>query len=47
MMDTGRCVIKASGLAEPYEAKFVPVVRSDIGYNMPKKVSRKVSRKKR
>ncbi|WP_304164815.1 hypothetical protein [Phenylobacterium aquaticum] len=27
MMDTGRCVIKASGLPEPYEAKFVPTVR--------------------
>jgi hypothetical protein len=24
MMDTGRCVIRASGLAEPYEARFVP-----------------------
>ena len=24
MMDTGRCLIRASGLAEPYEARFVP-----------------------
>lgn len=24
MMDTGRCMIKASGLPEPYEARFVP-----------------------
>ena len=24
MMDTGRCMIKAAGLPEPYEAKFVP-----------------------
>ena len=26
MMDTGRCVIKASGNVEPYEAKFVPKI---------------------
>jgi hypothetical protein len=24
MMDTGRCVIKASGLPEPFEARFIP-----------------------
>ena len=24
MMDTGRCVIRASGMPEPYEARFVP-----------------------
>ena len=27
MMDSGRCVIKASGQKEPYEARFVPTVR--------------------
>lgn len=27
MMDSGRCVIRASGLPEPYEARFVPTVR--------------------
>ena len=47
MMDTGRCMIKASGQAEPYEAKFVPTVRSDIGYNLPKKPVRKKSSKSR
>ncbi|OXE35853.1 MAG: hypothetical protein CGW95_11390 [Phenylobacterium zucineum] len=41
MMDTGRCLIKASGQAEPYEAKFIPVVRSDIGYNQPKTPGRR------
>ena len=29
MMDTGRCMIKAAGLPEPYEAKFVPAVQTD------------------
>lgn len=24
MMDTGRCVIRAAGLAEPYEARYIP-----------------------
>lgn len=27
MMDTGRCVIKASGLPEPYEPRFVPKIK--------------------
>jgi hypothetical protein len=27
MMDSGRCVIKASGQKEPYEARFVPTVK--------------------
>ena len=36
MMDTGRCMIKAAGLPEPYEAKFVPSQASiDKGYNQP------------
>jgi len=47
MMDTGRCIIKASGQEEPYEAKFVPIVRADIGYNLPKKPVRKKSSKSR
>ena len=47
MMDTGRCVIKASGQQEPFEAKFVPTVRADIGYNLPKKPIRKKSSKSR
>ena len=29
MMDTARCVIKASGQPEPYEPKFVPTVREN------------------
>lgn len=32
MMDTARCVIKASGQPEPYEPKFVPKVRENAGY---------------
>jgi len=24
MMDTGRCVIRAAGLPEPYEARYIP-----------------------
>ena len=28
MMDTGRCMIKAAGLPEPYEARFVPDAKS-------------------
>ena len=32
MMDSGRCVIKASGMPEPYERRFVPTVRADAGY---------------
>jgi hypothetical protein len=44
MMDTGRCVIRAAGLPEPSEAKFVPSQSSiDRGYNQPevKKASKK------
>jgi hypothetical protein len=47
MMDTGRCMIKASGLPEPYEAKFVPVADDKHGYNAPKKAAKKVVKKKR
>jgi hypothetical protein len=28
MMDTGKCMIRAAGLPEPYEWKFVPQVRT-------------------
>jgi len=41
MMDTGRCVIKASGLPEPYEAKFVPTVRVADAYEPTKKTASK------
>lgn len=34
MMDTARCVIKASGQPEPYEAKFVPQVRTNASYTV-------------
>jgi hypothetical protein len=27
MMDTAKCVIKASGMPEPYEVRFIPTVR--------------------
>jgi hypothetical protein len=46
MMDTGRCMIKASGMPEPYEAKFIPVVDDKHGYGQPKKAIRKKSAKK-
>ena len=32
MMDTARCVIKASGQPEPYEPKFVPTIRENASY---------------
>ena len=47
MMDTGRCVIKASGQPEPYEYKFVPTVRPDATYTVtPAKKPAKKSAKK-
>ena len=36
LMDTGRCMIRASGLTEPYEARFVPDA-SSINKGMGKK----------
>lgn len=36
MMDTGRCMIKAAGLPEPYEPRFVPSAES-IAKGMPTK----------
>jgi hypothetical protein len=46
MMDTGRCMIRAAGLPEPFEAKFVPTQESiDKGMG-PKKAAPKKARKK-
>jgi len=45
MMDTGRCVIRAAGLPEPYEARFVPSAAS-IAKGMPTKKPPPKSRKK-
>jgi hypothetical protein len=36
MMDTGRCMIRAAGLPEPYEPRFVPSQES-INKGMPTK----------
>ena len=47
MMDTGRCLIKAAGRPEPFEAKFVPVVNASHGYVVKKKVVKKKLGKKR
>ncbi len=47
MMDTGRCVIRAAGMPEPFEARFVPTESSiNKGYNQPKKTSTKRRGKK-
>jgi hypothetical protein len=46
MMDTGRCLIRASGLPEPYEPRFIPTQESvDKGYPA-KKVTKRKARKK-
>lgn len=47
MMDTGRCVIRAAGLSEPYEARFIPDA-SSINKGMGNKppVRRPAPRKK-
>jgi hypothetical protein len=46
MMDTGRCMIRASGTPEPYEAKFVPSAASVAkGYPAPKPAPVKRKRK--
>lgn len=46
MMDTGRCMIRAAGLPEPYEARFIPSAASVAkGYNQPKKPAPKKKRK--
>ena len=46
LMDTGRCMIRASGLPEPYEARFIPDA-SSINKGMGKKppVRKKPARK--
>ncbi len=36
MMDTGRCVIRAAGLPEPYEARYIPDAKT-IARGMPAK----------
>jgi hypothetical protein len=46
MMDTGRCMIRAAGLPEPFEAKFVPSQES-IDKGMGKKPPPKKAKKKR
>lgn len=45
MMDTGRCVIKASGLPEPYEPRFVPQVRVAGAETAPKAAAGKGGKK--
>jgi hypothetical protein len=45
MMDTGRCVIRAAGLPEPYEARFIPSAAS-IAKGMPTKKPPAKTRKK-
>jgi hypothetical protein len=47
MMDTGRCVIRASGQTEPYEWKFVPQVRTAAESAAPAKSGKKTPSKKR
>ena len=46
MMDTGRCMIKAAGQPEPYEARFVPDAKSIArDYPAPKPPMKKARRK--
>ena len=46
MMDTGRCMIRAAGLPEPYEARYIPDAKT-IAKGMPaKKPVPKKGRKK-
>jgi len=46
MMDTGRCVIKASGLPEPFEPRFIPTVKTAAAAQSAKPAG-KPARKKR
>ncbi|TAJ72353.1 MAG: hypothetical protein EPO51_09620 [Phenylobacterium sp.] len=46
MMDTGRCVIRAAGLPEPYEARYIPDAKT-IAKGMPTKKSPAVKKGKR
>lgn len=48
MMDTARCVIKASGQPEPYEPRFVPTVRENASYKptpAKKPAAKKIAKK--
>jgi len=46
MMDTGRCMIRATGLPEPHEPRFVPSADSAAkGYNVKKPPAKKTRRK--
>lgn len=46
MMDTGRCVIRAAGLPEPYEARFIPDASSiNKGMNRKPPAKKKITRK--
>lgn len=47
MMDTARCVIKASGQPEPFEARFIPRVAaaSEVGYT-PSSAKKKPAKKR-
>jgi hypothetical protein len=46
MMDTGRCMIRAAGLPEPYEARFVPSQESiDRGMGPRKAPAKKPAKK--
>lgn len=48
MMDTGRCMIRASGLPEPYEARFVPSQESiNKGMQTKKPAAKKRPAKKK
>jgi hypothetical protein len=47
MMDTGRCMIKATGLPEPYEARFIPDASSIAkGFQEKKPPVKKKTRRK-
>lgn len=46
MMDTARCVIKASGQPEPFEPRFVPTVRENAGYK-PTPAKKPAAKKKK
>lgn len=47
MMDTGRCLIKASGRQEPFEPKFIPTVDESKTYGATKKPAKKKPARKR
>lgn len=46
MMDTGRCLIKASGQQEPFEPKFIPVIDDSKGYHAPRKATKRKGARK-